>query len=242
MADSRSDRAGNLPPSWSAPEEGPQRPENSGDDIVAHIVREGEYLDQTACAWGWKSKDLWEHPCNSALRQTRNDPNMLAPGDVVRIPVRKRKPATVSIGAENALVGVLPEICVRVRLLDDDGKPLAGEEFLLEGMETPPDAKTTGDGVAEFHPSIFAREVEIVLPKRRMQVAVRIGSLDPPSEPSGVRQRLANLGYCAPEAIDEELAEAAVGDAFRRFLDDAKKAPSCGGDEALKALVRSHGR
>lgn len=243
MTELQSDVAGGQPQPWSSPDDGIQSPGGPGaDDKATHIVRAGQYLDQIAHAWGWKPTDLWEHPCNSALREKRDDPNLLAPGDVVHVPIQRRKPLSVNIGAENAFMGVVPTVCVRVRLLGDDGKPMAAEEFLLEGTETPPDAKTTGEGVAEFHPSIFAREVEIVLPKRQMRLAVRIGSLDPPSEPSGMRQRLANLGYCVPEAVDEETTDAAVGEALRRFLDDKKKDASSEEDEALKTLVESHGR
>jgi N-acetylmuramoyl-L-alanine amidase len=51
-----------------------------------HIVRAGDCMASIAFEHGFLWETLWNHPKNSALKQSRKDPNVLKPGDVVHIP------------------------------------------------------------------------------------------------------------------------------------------------------------
>lgn len=214
-------------------------PHNMG----AHIVRDGEYFDQIAFRHGWKGEALWKHPCNRALREEREDPNILSPGDVVNVPLVAPEPLPLRLESANPFAGDFPRVCVRIRLLGSDGKPIAGESFTLEGMETPRGAATTPDGVAEFRPALLTRDVVLVLPKRGERYTVIIGGLDPMDESSGRRQRLANLGYCAHESLGEDTSESEIAVAMQRLLSErGDNATNDAEPDPAKTLTERHAR
>ena len=68
--------------------------------------------------------------------------------------------------------------------------------------------KTDADGVIECDIPNDASEGEIQLRGGQEKIPIRLGGLDPADTPSGVRQRLKNLGYdstgCAEDAMPEE--------------------------------------
>ena len=55
---------------------------------INHIVRQGEHLSQIALNYGFRDyKIIWDHPDNAALKKLRKSPNVLMPGDTLRIRV-----------------------------------------------------------------------------------------------------------------------------------------------------------
>jgi hypothetical protein len=73
--------------------------------------------------------------------------------------------------------------------------------------------KTDGDGRIEFWamPDVDAARLEIDDSER---YALDLGRLDPPTEDSGARQRLVNLGYLDTDGDEDELDVAII--AFKR--------------------------
>src|SRR5262249_8691976 len=57
---------------------------------------------------------------------------------------------------------------------------------------------TDGSGKVTFEVSVHVREAEIVLLDKGLRFPIQIGDMDPVNETSGVRKRLANLGFYTP--------------------------------------------
>lgn len=53
---------------------------------IDHTVRDGDCFDSIAMQHGFFPDTLWNHASNDALREERQDPNVLLPGDIVHIP------------------------------------------------------------------------------------------------------------------------------------------------------------
>jgi len=51
-----------------------------------HEIQQGECLDSVAERYGFFWETLWEHADNSELKRVREDPNVLQPGDIVKVP------------------------------------------------------------------------------------------------------------------------------------------------------------
>jgi hypothetical protein len=66
---------------------------------IDHTVVQGEYLSKIARNYGFSDyRTIWEHPKNAALKQARQNPNVLFPGDrlfIPDIPILVRTAATV---------------------------------------------------------------------------------------------------------------------------------------------------
>jgi hypothetical protein len=161
-----------------------------------HVVRQGEYLSQLAFRHGFDAAEVWSAPENRELRERRTSPELLLPGDVVQVPVRPPSLPRVTLQSENRYRCHVPRAAVRVRFACDTG-PLAGEACTVEGLGPPQRVTTDGDGALTLQVPAGVREVDVVLDRTGFRQKVLIGHLDPADTPSGVEQRLQNLGHVA---------------------------------------------
>ena len=59
---------------------------------ATHTVQQCEYLSLIAKIYGFASyKTIWDHDGNADLREQRQNPNILLPGDLVFIPDKETK-------------------------------------------------------------------------------------------------------------------------------------------------------
>ncbi len=77
----------------------------------------------------------------------------------------------------------------------DGGKPLRNQECRIFGADDPTPEHTDDNGVISLVVSVCVQHVRIYLPKVNAAFDLMIGALDPVSTLSGIRGRLANLGY-----------------------------------------------
>jgi len=198
-----------------------------------HTVKQGECISSIAAKYGLFPETIWEDPANAELKERREDPNVLAPGDVVVIPDKRIKEERVGTDKRHRFrkKGV-PEL-LRLRLLDEDGEPLANEPYLLSVEGTVRRGTTDGDGVVTEHISPDARSGRLVLLNTEEEYRLALGHLDPLDSATGVQDRLNNLGFTCgsvdgvigpktQESISyyREVASLAEGDGVdREFLD-----------------------
>lgn len=216
--------------------EGPVRP---------YTVRRGDYLARLAHAGGFDAEAAWAHPANRALRARRTRHEVLAPGDVLHLPGRATpREEAVAPRTTNRFRGRSLEATVRVAL-GSPGHPLAGEAFTVEGLAEPFRGTTDGEGVATFLVPVHVREVRLTVPGRGVTYPVRIGHLDPVTEASGLRARLAHLGYLDDDdparAGDPRDGEARLAAAVRAFQRDQGLPAGPLDDATRDALRRVHG-
>ena len=181
--------------------------------MVPHSVQPGEHLVRIVAAEHVSSyRRVWDHSSNKDLASKRKNPNILLPGDVVNLPNPAPKTADAPTEKVSRFVATTEDkLDFRVVLLDENNQPMKSLkcQFLEEGRE----ATSDGSGMLErleLFPSFelgvlrfdFREDV-------RLAFAVAVGHLDPLDTPSGIQERLSNLGYYAGEigyADDDAMA------------------------------------
>ena len=157
---------------------------------------------------GFFWKTLWNLGQNADLKAKRKNPNVLMEGDTVHIPdlTIRQEPGATEATHKFMLKGV-PEI-LRMKLLDANHKPRANLSYtiIIEGVSK----KGTTDGKGELKESIppNAKSGQLIIPscpdkngkpipgKPPMRTLnLQLGNLNPITELTGFKSRLANLGF-----------------------------------------------
>lgn len=218
----------------------------SGEEMRPYVVRQGDYLVRLAWIHGFDAEEVWKHEKNKELAERRKDHNILAPGDVIYLPVKPKEGLPIQKGATNRYVAKVPRTTMRVRFRDSNG-PLANARFEVKGAVSAMPT-TDGDGVADLIVPVCIAEIDILFPDHKHAFTVRIGHMDPAEEASGVRARLSHLGYLLDvpgfDAVFSSglSSEDRFAEALRDFQRDNHLEPSGVADDATReALVRLHG-
>ncbi len=172
-----------------------------------HTVKQGEHLSRIATEAGFSDPGtIWEHPENAPLRQRRENPNVLMPGDELHIPDRELREESRPTERRHRFRRRGHQVALRIRLLDFDNRSLPNTpcELRVEGRVF--SLETDSDGRIE-QPILSTDEDALLIftdPLVPFEVAtrIRIGHLDPVEEASGQKARLTNLGYFAPHEDD----------------------------------------
>lgn len=214
-----------------------------------YVVRQGDYLTKLAFVHGFDVDEVWGDPKNDEIRGLRKEHHILAPGDVVYLPVKEKEGLPIQKGVTNRYVAKVPKVVVDLLLMQEgsegDRTPIKNERYVVEGAGEGAEARTGDDGRVTLTVPVHLSEVSILLPERCQRYLVRVGHMDPSAEASGVRARLSHLGYLGHSATgeassalpsDEELRQAIM--AFQA----AHQLPETGvADEAMRrALEDSH--
>jgi hypothetical protein len=175
-----------------------------------HVVRQGECMASIALMYGFQDwREIYDDPANEGLRQLRSDPHVLAPGDLVTIP-EPPPPQTHSLrqGESLRLRGGPPRVALKLKLERAPGQPLAGVRYELAAGLDDFEGTTGSAGEVEHMVSATVTTATLCLfpdsahPEVTRTVTLWIGHLDPIDSESGVRSRLANLGYLSPNDCD----------------------------------------
>ena len=225
----------------------------SGDGLV-HTVEQGETLIAIADRYHYVHwVPIWNHPSNKALRDARDNPQCLVPGDELliptRLPVEAREPSqeehTYRVQVSK------PSLRVRVVLADRSVVTLEPDALEGEGVGTP---VVSGEVLAApCAPTCLKAAVR--LPTARPDdkgdgddtgvatatLALEIGTLPPIGERSGVLARLSNLGYAAGD--DDTVSDEALTLAIEEFQHEHGAKPVGKRDaDFLKKLLDAHGQ
>jgi hypothetical protein len=159
------------------------------------VIRQGDHLDALAARLGFDADAVWNDPKNSDLRKLRKDPAVLCPGDILYVPQPKREFLPVVIGSTNSFTATLLTVPLHVVFRTRDGDPLANEPYVIDGLPTPVEGTTDGDGAVLQQVPVTTEWCRLTLTKTNIVYTVLLGHLDPVTEPSGVKQRLGHLGF-----------------------------------------------
>src|SRR5947209_1428596 len=84
-----------------------------------HTVEEGEHIMRIALAYGWTQwKTIWNAPENAELRQTRDSPDVLMPGDSLYVPDRDTKETPAATEQRHKYKLKVPPLKLRLNLQD----------------------------------------------------------------------------------------------------------------------------
>jgi N-acetylmuramoyl-L-alanine amidase len=159
-----------------------------------YVVRSGDYLTAIAAAHGVSADAVWSNAANESLAKLRPNREILAPGDVVYIPVVARQWLGVQVGTTNTFSATAKRVPVRVLLRDELG-PIKNERYVATLARGSVEGTTDGDGRVTFDVDVLDRVVPLELPDRAYSADLQIGGIDPLETASGVAARLYHLGY-----------------------------------------------
>lgn len=174
-----------------------------------HVIEKGDCVSSVAFKNGYFPGTIWEHPQNDALRERRGDPNVLLAGDRLFLPDKEPKTTTCATSKRHRFVRRGVPARFRLQILNAD-KPRPNLAYRLTIDSTLVlTGVTTGEGVLDVPIPPDARRGVLYIEEDDAEHALTFGGLDPAAEESGVKQRLANLGYLrSAEASDGDLAAA----------------------------------
>lgn len=193
-------------------------------EMRPYVVRQGDYLTKLAFIHGFDAEEVWNDAKNDEIRGRRGDHHVLAPGDIIYIPVKAKQGLPIVKGSANRYRAKVPKVEVVLVFMDGD-RPLASEQCEVRGLGEIDSAKpftTDDDGKLTLDIPVTTREVSVIFPKGEgMAFQFHIGDMDPVSEPSGVKKRLCNLGhlpgYFDDTEEDSELLKKAITDFQSRW-------------------------
>ena len=197
-----------------------------------HKVLQGEHLPGIALQYGFENfETLWNHPRNDSLRQHRESPWALLPGDEIWIPDLEPARFSLQTGKRHSLTVNTHQLYLRLRVLDLRGEPIRDTPCVLEVSASREELVTDGEGNVELRVDRNARSGTLHIAGLVFELA--LGGLDPVPEPTGLAGRLSNLGYPAddprePDPDSEEWVRFAL-ELFQRDNDlDVTGAPDAG--------------
>lgn len=163
-----------------------------------YTVRPGDCLSSIAKRFGYSWRYLYDHPDNAEFKKKRPDPNLIYPGDVLKLPDKGTKKVSVSSGRRHTFVRKSGFARLRVRFLMDD-KPRKNEQFLaVIDYKTGVSDCTDNEGLMDIPIPPDAAHVEVWFGSELDGYTLDLGHLDPVEEIDGVQARLINLGYDCP--------------------------------------------
>lgn len=173
------------------------------------VARAGDSILSIAKDYGFFWQTIWNHPKNSALKSLRKVPEILMEGDEVYVPALDPKKVTKPSDAKYKfkLKGEQAKFKIQLKLL---GEPRANEDYVLviDGISTT--GTTDGEGKIECDIPNDATGGVLRLQGGKETIPIHIGHLDPVDSPSGVRQRLKNLGFNAYDDDEEAMPAEAL--------------------------------
>lgn len=159
----------------------------------SYVVRQGDHLAKIAAQFGVSTAAIWEMPQNREIKEKR-DPNLLAPGDVVRIPVRPEAGKRYSANRDNSYRVGISTIPLNVTF-SKFGELLKDLDFEVYGLGHVEIGRTDSQGRATILVRADLNSVEVRFTANKISFELRIGCLDPVETELGVAQRLAQLRY-----------------------------------------------
>jgi Putative peptidoglycan binding domain/LysM domain len=204
-----------------------------------HIVKQGEYLSKIASENGFSDyHTLWNHSENAELKQKRQNPNVLYPGDRLFIPDMETKEESGATAQRHRFRYLGSPLMLRIVVKDVEDEPITDTDCELIVGLTSYKLTTDGEGLIEQRIPISATSGKLTI--QDMEIPLQIGYLDPIEEVTGWQARLNNLGYYAGplDQVDEERIRLAVEE-FQ--CDHGLKVDGVGGPDTQNKLKEVHG-
>lgn len=158
-----------------------------------YTVKQGDCIFSIAVENGFFADTIWNHPNNAALKKKREDPHVLLPGDVVYIPDKRPKEVGEPTNQVHKFRVKNTPKTLRIQLKYID-TPLKDVDYKIavDGLEKT--GKTDGEGWLTQSVLPNAKIAKITLADGS-EFEMKLGSLDPVDEISGLQGRLQNLGF-----------------------------------------------
>ncbi len=205
-------------------------------------VAQGDCISSIADDHGLFWQTIWNHPENRELKQQRDDPNVLSPGDVVFVPEKEVKVESRATDARHRFKRKgIPEF-LTLRFLDDLDHPRAGEAYIacIDGKWASGRLDSKGACSIPICPGGKSGNITLGDPNKGEIYDLDLGCIDPITSVSGVEARLYNLGYLDSVPSGQDSPE--LADAVKAFQLDQGISASAGVDDPTRQrLLEVHG-
>lgn len=179
-----------------------------------YIAKPKDGIESIAYRHGFFWETVWNDAGNTALREARKDPNVLLPGDKVFIPVKRIRTVDKPPEQTHRFRKKGVPHTLRFQFLKFTGEPYASLKADVAVGGKLLDLTTDADGWLEIPIMPDATEAKVKFANGE-SYKLDLGRLDPVTEPSGVQQRLRNLGWT--ELVVTGQLDEQTRDALRRF-------------------------
>jgi len=173
-----------------------------------HIVEQGEHVSRIAKKYGLSDyRTIWDHGNNDELKRTRQNPNVLFPGDRLFVPDKEQRIEARPTDHRHRFVLKTHKLRLAIVVEDMYEKPVASAPAELHVEGEVRRLTTDSQGKIEQDIPSTAENARLIVktpetPADGVVLPVKIGHLNPVDKVSGQKGRLANLGYYFGE-IDE---------------------------------------
>jgi hypothetical protein len=211
-----------------------------------HTVKQGESLSKIADEYGFSDfHSIWDHPDNAELKQKRQNPNVLYPGDDVFIPEKELKEVSGATEQRHRFQCRVPKEILRIALEDSNGNPIANAPYELLIEEEIHRGTTDDKGRLEQRIPMDSQKGQLRL-ENGLTWDLLIGHLNPLGADtsdqgiSGAQGRLLNLGYEVGKV--DGIFGAKTEAALKQFQADGSLPVTGRLDEATRTkLIETHG-
>ena len=164
------------------------------------MVEAGDCISSIAqdCGFFWQT--VWD--ANPRLKSLRKNPNVLFPGDLVKIPAQVEKNESCETDRTHTFLKRGTPAKFRL-LLERYNVPLSNRPYILEIDGKTFRGKTDASGLLEVRISPLATSGRLRMPDDHLECQLALGHLDPATELVGIQQRLQNLGFLQGEPDGE---------------------------------------
>lgn len=177
--------------------------------MLEHNVIQGETIISIASSYGFNWETVWNLGENAELKQQRQDPSILFPGDVVVIPEVIQKSVSAPMCNRHRFRLKKQMAVFRVKVEDAAGKPCSNKKFSLEIEKLKLEGSTDGSALIELKIPAKAQQGKLMVwledeNNTVLNWNLKLGHLNPITTISGVQARLSNLGFPVGE-IDGQM-------------------------------------
>jgi len=165
---------------------------------VEYRVRQGDDIASIAAKYGFTVDALWSNPANNDLKNLRENPDILNPGDIVVVPDIRQKEETGQTEQRHRFRKKGSVSTLKIQLVDDK-KPKDNVKYTLEVDGHFIEGTTDSDGYVEQFIPVDAKRGTILC-EGEDPIPLLFGTLDTIDTTRGIQDRLMNLGYdCSGE-------------------------------------------
>jgi Putative peptidoglycan binding domain/LysM domain len=157
-----------------------------------YTVKQGNCISSIAQKHGLFWEKVWNHPKNAELKESRKDPNILYPGDVVFVPDKEEKEETGATEQRHRFRKKGVPALLRL-IVEIEGEIIANAPYVLEVDGKLYSGETDEDGMLEVGIEPNAKKGHLTVGE--LDYELELGGMDPLNEHVGIQTRLQNLGF-----------------------------------------------
>ena len=207
-----------------------------------HKINQKECIENIAEKYGLCWETIWNDPQNRDLRNQRDDPNILMPGDVLFVPDKSLHEEQGATEQRHRFrrKGVPSTLQIEI---NHQGIPRANEPYVLKIGGKLIQGETDADGIVleQIPPGVKDGKLIVGEGEEQQEYDICFGHLDPIDLVSGVQERLCNLGFdCGSiDGVIGEKTRLAISDFQSKY--DLKKTGDID-EETRNTILKEYGR